>query len=111
MHLTRYHGVFAPRHALRAAITPARRGRGTCRPDSEQPVPKHISMPWAQWLKRIFAIEIDTCRRCGGRLLVTSSFEHPTVIERNLEHRRQQAETEKPLPPFARDFGRLYKIP
>ena len=28
MHLTRYHGVFAPHSQLRAAITPAGRGRG-----------------------------------------------------------------------------------
>ena len=27
MHLTRYHGVFAPHSRLRAAITPAHRGR------------------------------------------------------------------------------------
>jgi hypothetical protein len=28
MHLTRYHGVFAPHSRLRAAVTPARRGVG-----------------------------------------------------------------------------------
>jgi hypothetical protein len=28
MHLTRYHGVFAPHSKLRAAITPAGRGKG-----------------------------------------------------------------------------------
>ena len=28
MHLTRYHGVFAPHSCLRAAITPAGRGAG-----------------------------------------------------------------------------------
>lgn len=28
MHLTRYHGVFAPHSRLRAAITPAHRGKG-----------------------------------------------------------------------------------
>jgi hypothetical protein len=28
MHLTRYHGVFAPHSSLRAAITPAQRGKG-----------------------------------------------------------------------------------
>ena len=29
MHLTRYHGVFAPHSKLRAAVTPAHRGMGT----------------------------------------------------------------------------------
>ena len=28
MHLTRYHGVFAPHSKLRAAVTPAGRGKG-----------------------------------------------------------------------------------
>jgi hypothetical protein len=32
VHLTRYHGVFAPNAALRAAITPARRGQGASGP-------------------------------------------------------------------------------
>jgi Putative transposase len=68
MHLTRYHGVFAPHHALCAAITPADRGRGARHADAaERPVPKHVSMTWAQRLKRVFAIEIETCRRCGER--------------------------------------------
>jgi hypothetical protein len=28
VNLTRYHGVFAPNHGLRAQIVPAKRGRG-----------------------------------------------------------------------------------
>ena len=61
MHLTRYHGVFAPHSKLRAAITPAGRGAGGkgAKPDGEAPaVPKHVAMSWAQRLKRVFAIEI-----------------------------------------------------
>jgi hypothetical protein len=34
MHLTRYHGVFAPHSQHRAAVTPAQRGRGAPRPRS-----------------------------------------------------------------------------
>lgn len=33
MHLTRYHGVFAPHSNYRAAVTPAQRGRGSRRTD------------------------------------------------------------------------------
>jgi hypothetical protein len=43
-------------------------------------------MTWAQRLKRVFAIEIQTCRRCGGKLRVIASIEEPTVIERILDH-------------------------
>jgi hypothetical protein len=59
MHLTRYHGVFAPHSRLRAAITPAGRGAGGkgAKPNAEAPaVPKHAVMSWAQRLKRVFAI-------------------------------------------------------
>lgn len=40
MHLTRYHGVFAPHSKLRAAVTPAGRGKGgvcRCGPGSARP--------------------------------------------------------------------------
>jgi hypothetical protein len=34
----------------------------------------------------VFAIDIEVCRRCGGRLRVIASIEDPAVIERILEH-------------------------
>jgi hypothetical protein len=39
-------------------------------------------MSWAQRLKRVFAIDIETCQQCGGRLRVIASIEQPAVIER-----------------------------
>ena len=92
MHLTRYHGVFAPQSRLRAAITPARRGAGrkVATQDAEAPaVPKHVAMSWAQRLKRVFAIEIDTCARCQGRLRVIAGLEEPQRIARILAHRER----------------------
>ena len=47
---------------------------------------RHRSMTWSQRLKRVFAIEIETCRRCGGRLRVIASIEEPAVIQRILDH-------------------------
>ena len=44
------------------------------------------AMSWAQRLKRVFAIDIETCRQCGGHLRVIASIEQPAVIERILEH-------------------------
>ena len=35
---------------------------------------------------RVFAIDIEVCRCCGGRLRVIASIEDPEVIERILEH-------------------------
>jgi transposase-like zinc-binding protein len=40
----------------------------------------------AQRLKRVFAIEIEKCEGCGGRVRIITSIEDPQVIERILEH-------------------------
>ncbi|MGH8251845.1 MAG: transposase, partial [Steroidobacteraceae bacterium] len=71
MHLTRYHGVFAPHSKWRAAITPARRGPGGkgAEEGADQPATaRPVAMSWAQRLKRVFEIEIDSGARCHGRL-------------------------------------------
>jgi Putative transposase len=76
--LTRYHGVFAPNHGLRAQIVPAKRGRGaadTARQGSA--TAKHVSMRWAQRLKRVFGIEINACEHCGGAIKIIVSIEDP----------------------------------
>jgi len=39
-----------------------------------------VAMGWAQRLKRVFGIEIDTCQRCGGTLRIVASIEQPEVI-------------------------------
>jgi hypothetical protein len=94
MHLTRYHGVFAPHSELRAAVTPARRGRGA-KPSpvepGKPPTPRHVAMSWAQRLKRVFGLEIDTCQRCGGNLKIIASIEQPEVIARILAHLERTA--------------------
>ena len=105
MHLTRYHGVFAPHSSLRAAITPAQRGKGRkhAGEGDEQPaVPCHAAMTWAQRLKRVFGIEIDRCARCRGKLKVLASIEDPAVIARILTHLdRTSTATQPELAPQA----------
>jgi hypothetical protein len=98
VHLRRYHGVFAAHAALRAAITPARRGAGsrTGAEVAEQPTPRHVAMTWARRLQRVFGIEIERCARCGGRLRVIASIEEPALIERILAHRRARGEAAAP---------------
>jgi hypothetical protein len=85
-HLTRYHGVFAPASADRARIMP-RTGAATANERGEAAATdRQRAMSWAQRLRRVFAIDIETCRQCGGRLRVIASIEAPAVIERILEH-------------------------
>ena len=87
VNLTRYHGVFAPNHRFRALIVPSGRGRGgpgTAGQGSANL--KHVSMSWAQRLKRVFGIEIERCAECGGALKIIASIEDPEVIGRILQH-------------------------
>jgi hypothetical protein len=57
-------------------ITPAKRNK------TKQALPtvqektraqKHQSMTWAQRLKRVFGIEIETCEQCDGAVKVIAS--------------------------------------
>ena len=103
VNLTRYHGVFAPNHRLRVQITPARRGQRKSE-TTDEPVPaRHVSMTWAQRLKRVFKIDILTCTHCGGAVKVIASIEAPIVIKQILEHLERRAAPANPaFRPFAR---------
>lgn len=81
VNLTRFHGVFAPHHRWRERIVPGRRdaaGEGRAAPVGQ--------MHWAQRLERVFAIDIEKCERCGGRVRIIASIEDPPVIQRILSH-------------------------
>jgi hypothetical protein len=96
-HLTRYHGVFAPASPERAQIVPSARavaGRSEAAASDRQ-----RGMSWAQRLKRVFVIDIETCRQCGGRLRVIASIEEPAVIQRILKHLGREAVPVDPAHP------------
>jgi len=48
----------------------------------------------------VFAIEIEACRRCGGKLRVIRASRTP-LIERILSHLEQPPEDDPPRSPFA----------
>ena len=60
-----------------------------------------IDEPQALRLKRVFNIDIESCKTCGGRVKIIACIEGPGVIERILTHlERKQASTAAPcLPP------------
>ena len=65
VNLTRFHGIFAPNSRWRARITPARRGkRRSAEEHTSAPQQRH-ALTWAQRLKRVFRIDIETCEQCG----------------------------------------------
>ena len=91
VNLTRYHGVFAPNSKHRALVTPARRGKGgrknTTQQDKEKAqTNRHVAMSWAQRLKRVFNIDVQRCRVCGGNARVIAAIEDKAVINKILTH-------------------------
>ena len=83
VNLTRYHGVFAPNSHAREQVTPARRGKRALPPpekESRTEAERRGAMTWAQRLRRVFHIDIETCGACGGPVRVIASIEDPAVI-------------------------------
>ena len=84
--LARFHGVFSrgglPYNSkLREHVVPQKPVE-----EQEGPKPKAYSMTWAQRLKRVFAIEIEKCEKCGGSVRIIASIEDPDVIQKILKH-------------------------
>jgi hypothetical protein len=89
-------------------VTPAEWGKGS-QPktsdelDEQTPVQRHVAMTWAQRLKRVFNIDVETCRACGGTAKVIACIEDPVVIEMILSHLSEKASsTETTLLPESR---------
>ena len=95
VNLTRYHGVFAPNSRHRVSVTPARRGKASQKTvadqDEKTPVQSHVAMTWAQRLKRVFNIDVKTCRVCGGAAKVIACIEDPAVIRKILNHLQEKS--------------------
>jgi hypothetical protein len=95
VNLTRFHGVFAPNFKHHDRIVPQRTQRTV---ERDKPV---APMSWMQRLKRVFAIDIETCPECGGKLRVIACIEDPPLIEKILGHvhRRETLSTNTPRSP------------
>ncbi len=102
VNLTRFHGVFAPNSKHRVQVTPSKRGKGQKRNTDEEgqcssPAERRAAMTWAQRLKRVFNIDIETCPKCGGTVKVIACIEDPVVIEKILTHLDQKRASTEPL--------------
>lgn len=84
VNLTRFHGVFSPNSKLREFVVPTKPADDV--ETKDQSGHKAYSMTWAQRLKRVFAIAIEKCEKCGGKVKVIACIEDPEVIEKILRH-------------------------
>jgi len=92
VNLTRFHGVFAPNSKQRILVTPARRGKGRLKVSEQEKTPDecHSAMTWAQRLKRVFNIDVDSCAHCGGPVKVIACIEDQQVINKILAHLKEK---------------------
>ena len=108
VHLTRYHGVFAPhargRRTVRAAtsapatvaqdrpvldsasgdrspIVPGKALLTSLQPEwcERSPRPAAYRRTWAELLKKVFTIDVFLCDRCGGRRRILAAITQPDV--------------------------------
>ena len=91
VNLTRFHGVLAPHSRYRARVTPGKRGKGgwhTTMAEAQErpPAERRAAMTWAQRLKRVFGIDIETCAACGDAMRIIACIEDPAIIEKILAH-------------------------
>jgi len=49
-------------------------------------VPPARRIPWADLLRRVFAIDVLRCDRCGGRRQVIAFITDPEVVVKILDH-------------------------
>ena len=87
----------------REQVTPARRGQRKTATANEPAPARHVSMNWAQRLKRVFKIDILTCEHCSGAVKALASIEDLSVINTILDHLARRAEaTTRVFRSFAR---------
>ena len=71
-------------------VTPAGRGKGRKKVGSDDDdrgfAERHAAMTWAQRLKRVFNIDIETCEKCQGPVRIIACVEDPAVIRQILDH-------------------------
>lgn len=91
-HLTRFHGCLAPHSKIRSQVVPNKKEEapagGSVAPAADaapmDTKSKHLS--WAKLLKRVFQIDMENCRHCGGEMKTLAAIMDRFTIEKILKH-------------------------
>jgi hypothetical protein len=81
---------------MRSQIIPCKKAKVPAGSEAETasnartPAERRAAMTWAQRLKRVFGIDIETCVRCGGSVRIVASIEDAITIEKILTHRNEK---------------------
>jgi len=107
-HLVRYHGVFAPHskhrehivpsHAQFPKPTPAAPSSKEDNPSAQTPPPPCSRLDWASLLRRVFAIDVNHCYRCGGRRQLLLMITEAKTAQKILNHLGLQSQAPSQSP-------------
>jgi hypothetical protein len=105
VHGVRYHGVFAPHSRMRRRVVPPDVGAGPGLgpspshppPRTRAPLPSPLDedrarllrtyrVPWAELLKKVFAVDVLACLECSGRLKMIAFIADQRTARKILEH-------------------------
>ena len=67
--------------------------------EGRSPAERHTTITWAQYLTRVFSIDIEVCGLCGGSVRVIECIEDHGIINPALDHlrRKEQGTPARPL--------------
>ena len=99
VHLTRFHGVFAPHFKYRSLVTPQPSLSDKTSPTEQKKSKQSYSIGWAKILKRVFDIDIQTCSKCGGQIKVMTAIHNPKIIKKILTHLGENSKVPELSPP------------
>ena len=105
VHLVRFHGILGPAAALRALIIPTASNKTESTPVESNPVvssecvdaavakgpqreaakQRSRNYSWAQLMKRVFAIDVLQCDRCGGAMRLMATIHSPEAKRKILD--------------------------
>jgi len=99
MHQLTYHGVLAPGATWRSDIVPRRvRERPSSGAGSGSTAGACSRYSWAELLRRVFAVDVLKCHKCGSRRRWIAAITEPDAISRILEHLGLESVLPTPAP-------------
>jgi hypothetical protein len=85
--LTRYFGVFAPAHRFRKDVVAiGRETQNETEPSTNSTAIYQRRIPWAELLKRVFAIDILKCDQCGEPMKILAVIPESQATKAILDH-------------------------
>jgi len=89
VHLVRYGGVFAPNHSWRKdVVRNPNVKKGWVKKDKNKGDEKRYvkNTSWSRLLARVFKIDVSTCPKCSGEMIIKGALRDREEIARYLKH-------------------------